>query len=219
MHQFSRDILLNVLPDKMPGFDVIDVGCGEGIVSRALAAAGARVVGIDPTHTLIAHADAAERAHPVGVAYRVDDGATLHTVADGSVDGVTAALSLNNIADLDAALRSVRRVLRPMDFSPSPCRIRALTPPVPRRSRRWAECDVSPATTSSKGSGDRRTRRAFAEPAITTAPSRHTSRRCWTTALRFKVSRSRPPATPYAPKPRIAWDCPRFCWSAPRCHS
>jgi ubiquinone/menaquinone biosynthesis C-methylase UbiE len=125
MHQFSRDILLNALPDRMPGFDVLDVGCGEGIVSRALATAGARVVGIDPTHTLIAHAEAAERAHPVGVAYRVDDGATLRTVADGSVDGVTAALSLNNIADLDAALRSVRRVLRPGGFLaftvPHPC--------------------------------------------------------------------------------------------------
>lgn len=88
MHQFSRDILLNALPDRMPSFDVLDVGCGEDIVSRTLATAGARVVGIDPTHTLIAHAEAAERAHPVGVAYRIDDGATLHTVADGSVDGV-----------------------------------------------------------------------------------------------------------------------------------
>lgn len=125
MHQFSRDILLSALPDSMLGLDVLDVGCGEGTVSRALAAAGARVVGIDPTRTLIAHAEAAERAHPVGVVYRVDDGTTLRTVADGSVDGVTAALSLNNIADLDAALGSVRRVLRPNGFLtftvPHPC--------------------------------------------------------------------------------------------------
>ncbi|AQT77999.1 hypothetical protein B1R94_00225 [Mycolicibacterium litorale] len=125
MHQFSRDILLNALPDRMIGLDVLDVGCGEGIVSRALAAAGARVVGIDPTRTLITHAEAAEAAHPAGVTYRVDDGTTLHTVADDSVDGVTAALSLNNIADLDAALRSFRRVLRPNGFLsftvPHPC--------------------------------------------------------------------------------------------------
>jgi SAM-dependent methyltransferase len=50
------------------------------------------------------------------VVYRVDDGTTLRTVADDSVDGATAALSLNNIDDLDAALRSIRRVLRPNGF-------------------------------------------------------------------------------------------------------
>lgn len=125
MHQFSRDILLNALPAPVFGLDLLDVGCGEGIVSRALASVGARVVGIDPTRALIASAEAAERARPAGVVYRVDDGTTLHTVADGSVDGVTAALSLNNIADLDAALGSVRRVLRPGGFLaftvPHPC--------------------------------------------------------------------------------------------------
>jgi ubiquinone/menaquinone biosynthesis C-methylase UbiE len=125
MHQFSRDILLGALPNRMLGLTVLDVGCGEGIVSRALAAAGARVLGIDPTHTQIAHSEAAERARPLGVTYRVDDGATLATVADDSVDGVTAALSLNNIADLDAAFGSIRRVLRSNGFLsftvPHPC--------------------------------------------------------------------------------------------------
>lgn len=47
------------------------------------------------------------------------------TVADSSVDGVTAALSLNNIVDLDAALESCRMVLRPNGFHtftvPHPC--------------------------------------------------------------------------------------------------
>jgi hypothetical protein len=38
--------------------------------------------------------------HPTGVTYRLDDGAKLQTVAEASMDGVTAALSLNNIPDL-----------------------------------------------------------------------------------------------------------------------
>ncbi|OPX12943.1 class I SAM-dependent methyltransferase [Mycobacterium sp. AT1] len=125
MHRFSRDILLNNLPDNVIGFNVLDVGCGEGIVSRGLAGLGARVVGVDPTRALIVHAEAAERANPTGAVYRVDDGSSLQTVPDDSVDGVTAALSLNNIADLDAALKSVRRVLRPGGFLvftvPHPC--------------------------------------------------------------------------------------------------
>ncbi|WP_159231529.1 class I SAM-dependent methyltransferase [Mycolicibacterium vanbaalenii] len=111
-YQFSRDVLLNALSGKVFGLDVLDVGCGEAIVSRAPATAGARVVGIDPTRTLIADAEAAEHAPLAGVIYRVDDGTTLHTVPDISMDGVPAALSLNNMADLDAAPGLVQRVLR-----------------------------------------------------------------------------------------------------------
>jgi ubiquinone/menaquinone biosynthesis C-methylase UbiE len=125
MHQFSRDILLKVLPDNLSGLDVLDVGCGEGIVTRALATRGAHVVGVDPTQALIAHARATERAHPPGATYRLDDGTTLETVAEASMDVVTASLSLNNIPDLDAALQSIRRVLRPgglLAFTvPHPC--------------------------------------------------------------------------------------------------
>ena len=125
MHRFSRDILLKALPVNVIGLDVLDVGCGEGIVSRALAGLGARVVGVDPTRALVAHAEAAERVNPTGAVYRIDDGSGLQTVPDDSVDGVTAALSLNNIADLDAALESARRVLRPGGFLvftvPHPC--------------------------------------------------------------------------------------------------
>jgi ubiquinone/menaquinone biosynthesis C-methylase UbiE len=142
MHRFSRDILLEALPANLFGFDLLDVGCGEGIVSRALAHRGARVVGIDPAHTLISHAQSEEGAHPIGVTYRLDDGATLQTIAESSMDGVTAGLSLNNIPDLDAALESIRRVLRPGGFL-------AFTVPHP--------CFEAPNTdTASTESGDRR---------------------------------------------------------------
>ena len=92
MHRFARDILLKALPINVISLDVLDVGCGEGIVSRALASLGARVVGVDPTRALVVHAEAAERANPTGTVYRVDDGSSLRTVSDHSVDGVTAAL-------------------------------------------------------------------------------------------------------------------------------
>jgi ubiquinone/menaquinone biosynthesis C-methylase UbiE len=95
MHEFSRDILLSVLPPTLPGGHVFDVGCGEGILSRAIAVRGATVVGLDPTMRLIAHAQAAEQAHPTGATYRRDDGQTLSVVDSESMDWVTAALSLN----------------------------------------------------------------------------------------------------------------------------
>lgn len=125
MHEFSRDILLSVLPPTLTGLHVLDVGCGEGIVTRALADRGAKVVGIDPTAALIGYAQAAEHAHPIGASYHQDDGQSLATVASESIDWVIAALSLNNIADLHATIDAIKRVLKPtgkLAFTvPHPC--------------------------------------------------------------------------------------------------
>jgi ubiquinone/menaquinone biosynthesis C-methylase UbiE len=113
MHRFARDILLSALPPTLTGMDVLDVGCGEGLITRALASRGADALGIDPTVALIEHARAAEQTQPVGARYRRDDGATLSAIANDAADWITAGLSLNNIADLDSALGSFRRVLKP----------------------------------------------------------------------------------------------------------
>ncbi|GHF71186.1 methyltransferase [Kitasatospora xanthocidica] len=111
MHEFNRDVLLGLLPGELGGCRVLDLGCGEGIVARALAARGASVAGIDPSPRMIEHARAAAAGGPGTVTYAVDDGCVLSTVAAESVDWVTAGLSLNNVPDLDAALTAVRRVL------------------------------------------------------------------------------------------------------------
>jgi ubiquinone/menaquinone biosynthesis C-methylase UbiE len=111
MHEFNLDALLDHLPEDLTGHRVLDLGCGEGIVARGVAARGARVVGIDPSARMIEHARAAGTGGPGAVSYAVDDGCVLGTVAAGSVDWVTAGLSLNNVPDLDAALLAVRRVL------------------------------------------------------------------------------------------------------------
>ncbi|MFI5635358.1 class I SAM-dependent methyltransferase [Streptomyces sp. NPDC051664] len=125
MHDFARDILLGRLPGLLAGHRVLDLGCGEGIIARAVAARGASVVGIDPSPRMIENAQVAERSRPSGALFSVDDGCTLATVATGSVEWVTAGLSLNNVHDLDAALSAVHRVLVPGGFLvftiPHPC--------------------------------------------------------------------------------------------------
>ncbi|MER7842598.1 class I SAM-dependent methyltransferase [Kitasatospora sp. NPDC096077] len=113
LNDFNRDTLLAHLPDQLSGRQVLDLGCGEGIITRALAARGATAHGIDPSTRLIEHARTAGTPGPGTVSYAVDDGCVLGTVADRSVDWVTAGLSLNHVPDLDAALTAVRRVLTP----------------------------------------------------------------------------------------------------------
>ncbi|MEV7680068.1 methyltransferase domain-containing protein [Streptomyces sp. NPDC088341] len=74
---------------------------------------------------MIENARDVERSLPSGTLFSVDDGCALGTVATGSVEWVTAGLSLNNVSDLDAALSAVHRVLVPGGFLvftiPHPC--------------------------------------------------------------------------------------------------
>ena len=93
---------------------MLDIACGQGIASRAIAAAGIeRVVGIDLTVELLDRAREYEQTEPLGIEYREDDAQTLATVEDATVDVVTCQLALMDIPDLDATLRATHRVLRP----------------------------------------------------------------------------------------------------------
>jgi SAM-dependent methyltransferase len=94
---------------------VLDVACGQGLATRAIAAAGGRsVIGTDSSSAMIdiarAHGGAGETDE---VAYVVDDAQTLSAFGDASSDGVTCQLGLMDIPDLAATLRAVHRVLRP----------------------------------------------------------------------------------------------------------
>ncbi len=94
---------------------IVDVACGEGALSRELAARGAGVVGVDAAAKLIEVAQ--QRAGTGAVAerlrYEVADAETLSGVADESFDAATCVLALMNIGDMDAVVRSIARVLRP----------------------------------------------------------------------------------------------------------
>ena len=75
MHEFSRDILLSVVPLELNGNRVLDVGCGEGLQPGhwRLAAASTRPL-----------TDRARRPFR-----REDDGRSLCTVAGELMDWVT----------------------------------------------------------------------------------------------------------------------------------
>jgi SAM-dependent methyltransferase len=87
---------------------LLDVGCGEGQVARLAASTGLVVVGVDPAMAQLLPA----RARGAGPAY-VRGEATAVPLATASVDAVVACLVFEHVADLDAAVAEVARVLRP----------------------------------------------------------------------------------------------------------
>jgi len=91
---------------------VVEIGAGTGACFPHYPVHVDEVVAIEPEPYLRALATAAARAAPVPVQV-VDATAERLPLADGSCDAVVASLVLCSVADPPAALRELRRVLRP----------------------------------------------------------------------------------------------------------
>ena len=95
------------------GRDVLDVGCGEGGLARRLAAAGARVVGLDPLASALVNARAAG-AETALLRY-LEGAAEALPFEPASFDVVVFFNSLHHVPleSMDSALAEAARVLRP----------------------------------------------------------------------------------------------------------
>jgi ubiquinone/menaquinone biosynthesis C-methylase UbiE len=113
-HQTADACLLRLVP-SLKGKDVLDVACGQGLASRALADAGARrVVGVDNSEQMIELARGhVTRPSDAPLSFVRDNAETLTTIGDATFDGATCQLGLMDIPDLASTLRAVRRVLKP----------------------------------------------------------------------------------------------------------
>lgn len=100
--------ILPVILDALAGRRrVLDLGCGEGQVTRALAAEpGREVVGLDPSAGQLANAVAA--GGPPRYVRGVGEALPF---ADGAFDGVCCCLVIEHAEDVDAVLAEVARVL------------------------------------------------------------------------------------------------------------
>ena len=99
---------LNLLAPKR-GERVLDLGCGQGVFSRALAQAGCQVTGVDAAPTLIQKA----RTYPVKppVRYLARDAAQIEDL--GEFDAASAILCVQNMEHLDVVSAAAAKVLKP----------------------------------------------------------------------------------------------------------
>jgi 2-polyprenyl-3-methyl-5-hydroxy-6-metoxy-1,4-benzoquinol methylase len=92
---------------------VLDGGCGEGYMSRLIAARGAReVVGIDTSSSLINAAATHEDVGSLSISHYV---ASLESIPekDATFDTVVCNHVLSDVTNPETALREIGRVLRP----------------------------------------------------------------------------------------------------------
>jgi SAM-dependent methyltransferase len=93
-----------------PGDRVLDVGCGTGTLSLALAEHGAKVVGLDASESYLEGARRL-RSHR-NVRYEHGDACHLH-YDDTSFDACVSTLAIDVIPDVDQVAAEMRRVTRP----------------------------------------------------------------------------------------------------------
>jgi demethylmenaquinone methyltransferase / 2-methoxy-6-polyprenyl-1,4-benzoquinol methylase len=92
-----------------PGDRILDLGCGTGDLSRQLARAGARPVGLDVSHRMLVEAN--RKLSDAGAL--VQGSAFSLPFADGAFAGAVSGFVLRNLNDLRRAFDELARVIRP----------------------------------------------------------------------------------------------------------
>jgi SAM-dependent methyltransferase len=93
------------LLDPRPGERILDLGCGDGLLTERIADAGATVIGVDASEDMIAVARAR------GLDVYVSDGQAL--AFDNEFDAVFSNAALHWMLDAKAVAAGVFRALRP----------------------------------------------------------------------------------------------------------
>jgi len=110
---FNSDPVLWRMLGEVAGLDVLDAGCGTGYLSRQMTSKGARVTSVDLSPAMIATAGDLATKRGLEGDYRVDSCSSLESVADACVDRLVTNYVLQDLPDLDGAVRAFARVLRP----------------------------------------------------------------------------------------------------------
>ncbi|MFK7925627.1 MAG: class I SAM-dependent methyltransferase [Bacteroidia bacterium] len=105
------------------GEQVLDIGCGTGNYTIALAEAGLNMIGVEPSEQMLLTA----RSRNARVTWRSGKAEQI-PLADESVDAVLASLTLHHWQDLGQGFKEIARVLKPggrfVIFTATPAQMR-----------------------------------------------------------------------------------------------
>ncbi|MFQ5980147.1 MAG: class I SAM-dependent methyltransferase [Candidatus Heimdallarchaeota archaeon] len=111
--RFNSDPVLWRFIGSVQNLEVLDAGCGTGYLARKLAQKGAKVVAVDFSERMIKTARELTATLEIAVDYRVDSCASLLTLTDESIDLIVSNYVLMDVPQLELAVASFYRVLRP----------------------------------------------------------------------------------------------------------
>lgn len=114
LHEINP-LRVNWIDERAPlaGKKVLDVGCGGGILSEAMALRGATVTGIDMGETPLAVARLHQLESGVEVDYRQITAEAMALEAPGEYDVVTCLEMLEHVPDPSSVIRACARLVKP----------------------------------------------------------------------------------------------------------
>ena len=113
-HRAIIDPTLLAVVGPVRGLEILDLACGNGYLTRRFAREGAaRSLGVERSRRSLGFARQRERARPSGAEFFEGDARRLVGVTNASFDLVVMNMALQDIADSEATVREVARVLRP----------------------------------------------------------------------------------------------------------
>ncbi|TAN28081.1 MAG: bifunctional 2-polyprenyl-6-hydroxyphenol methylase/3-demethylubiquinol 3-O-methyltransferase UbiG [Castellaniella sp.] len=111
INPLRSQFILRHIPDPAPR--LVDIGCGGGILSEALARSGAQVVGIDQAQETLTVATQHAGQSSLDIEYRNQTVEQLAAQEPASFDAVTCMEMLEHVPDPEAVVVACARLLRP----------------------------------------------------------------------------------------------------------
>ena len=98
---------------SLEGARVLDIGCGGGLLTESMAAAGATVTGIDPARASIEVARLHAEASGLDIEYLETTAEALADERPGSYDVITCMEMLEHVPDPASVIAACKRLLQP----------------------------------------------------------------------------------------------------------